>query len=364
MAAENRLNDPGARVSRAEGMQLMKERRREKVAADMTIEDHQALVGADAAPATDVDTERDADIETARGADERPQEQSVYAIAAKLEAAQPATSAADPATNQPAAATKPAEAETKAPEGETLDLGRKVKLKVNGTEVEKTLAEVIADAQKINAAEDYLQRSRDQLHSINELADQVRAKLVSDPAPAPAAPADTTQPDPAEEGVAALFRGDEDKAKEAFRKLAQGPSLDPAKVVHLVRQQLTLDDARAAFLTAHPDADTDPIAIGVANTCLKLELGKLGVTDVGLLQPAQIKPVFEAAAKAMSAWRGGQTSQPTPTIDPQRASKKAAIDELPAASARATTQETPPKTNSSVIANMRANRPGALPSVH
>jgi len=358
--ADSKLNDPAARVGRGEAMQLMKERRREKVAADMEPADYAALGGAPVAEApADADADTETQIATARGADERPQEQSVYAIAAALEAAQPTPPAAPTA---PAAA--PAPAVPAAAAGGELDLTRKVKLKVNGQEVEKTLADVIADAQKVSAADDYLQRSRDQLHSINELADQVRAKLVSDPTPAPAAPADTTQTDPAEEGVAALFRGDEDKAKEAFRRLAQAPSLDPAKVVGLVRQQLTLDDARAAFLTAHPDADTDPIAIGVANTCLRIELGKLGIPTVDALAPAQIKPVFEAAAKAMSAWRGGQTSQPAPTIDPQRASKKAAIDELPAASARASTQEAPPKTNSSVIASMRAARPGALPSVH
>ena len=366
--ADSKLNEPGARYSRAEAMAMMGERRRETVAADMEPADHAAYVAGAPAPA-DPDTGSDAETNgqpaVARpAADERPQERSVWEIAAELEAKDPPATPPPQPKPQPGAPPPPPDPETVP---EPLDLTRSVKLKVNGVEIERTLADVIADAQKVSAADEYLQRSRDQLHSINLLADEVRAKLKSDPVPTPVAPADTTQEDPIAAGVAALFRGDEEAATAALRKLQQpaAPAVDAAAITELVRQQIrqeqTLEQARAAFVAAHPDADTDPITAGAANSALRAELAKLGVQSVAELQPQQYRPVYEAAARTLSAWRTGHTT-PAPTPAVNRTGKKAAIDELPAASARASTQEAPPQTNSSVIAAMRAARPGSAPS--
>lgn len=259
------------------------------------------------------------------------------------------------------------------------DLGRyQVRYKVNGEERVVTVDELRAHAQKNDAADSYLREAKEQARQILEGAKSEAAKLAAAPAPAaPAAPVATTtstetQPqvnveDMVDTAIDSLFKGNEEEAKRLLKTaLLAGrpatpapaqPSVNVDELAAQVEAKATVRSALRRFAKEYPAIMDDPIARGVADRFLTEETaGK----PLEAFPEERISEILAATGKRVVDWTRGisgvPADAPPATTRDEKEAKKEAIDELPAAHARAHTHVPPPQTASDVIMRMKAAR--------
>ncbi|MCU0689775.1 MAG: hypothetical protein MUF54_00100 [Polyangiaceae bacterium] len=239
------------------------------------------------------------------------------------------------------------------------DLSRmKVRVKVNGVEALVPLDQLRATAQKTEAADRYLEEARTTLAEAKALRE---AQPAAPAAPAPSDDAQGSEQDVATMFTEALFQGDEEKAKEAFRRAIKPiapPEVDATQIANQVRRQLALDRALDQFKADYSEIATDTHLATVAD---KFVFDIVGGRPLSQIPVDQIEGVFKEAGARTRQWIrdkagvSGNEAAPTAARD-ERLARKATIDNLPAASARSTSVEPPPRTTSSVIEEMRRAR--------
>lgn len=349
------LNDPNVRMSRADAMKAMVERR------------HENLVANDMAPA-------DAAAFTARNDDVETPQAAAPAAPALDVGATPAPPAEERTT--PAARAAQVDRQLATP---TIisddDLGNfQVRKKVNGVETIVSLKDLRDSAQKNDAADEFLAKAKTTLAEITAVSAQARALTAGLTAPVqPAAPAATaasptdSTPDPLDAAVDHLFGGDDAGAKKAFRE-AMGRH-DADALAREVEQRVVIRSALRQFAKDHRDIAADPTLRQKADAFLYQELTARGAARLEDLDSSVIPDVIALAGTQTKDWLreiAGVPTAPTapaaPSLDDKRRAKEA-IDELPTASVRASVVAPPPRTASTTIADMQRSRhPGALAS--
>lgn len=244
-----------------------------------------------------------------------------------------------------------------------------VKVKVDGVEATLPLHEVLKGFQKDATASKRLEAISKQQRELDARAADVAEREAALQRGAPAKKADDPPPanaaavkDVVEEVVSALFTGDEQKSKEALTKILEGrangatPLVDPAQfraqVLTELKTELAFETALAKFDEDYKDIVSDPVLAGIADQILDAELQK-GVS---------IKTAFKTAGTETRKWL--ESKAPKPPTENEReqqkredkAARKAQIDNLPSANAKAVTLEDKPQTPSQTIAEMRKAR--------
>ena len=238
----------------------------------------------------------------------------------------PEAVAVEPVAEEPAAVEPVAEA---AP----APAVQKHKLKVNGKELELTTDELIARAQKVEAADDYIRQAA-QMY-----------KAHKEPAPEPKAPAG------AEEDDAALARaiqtGTEQEAVAAIQKMRARPSASTDDVLRIVNTQLAITEANRKFEAEYADIVQDPYLRSMVQMELQQRIQR---QDPRSYQ----ENLFEIGAN-LKAWKASLV--PASAQLQEKQARKASVTVIPTAAARAAGKtEDKPETAADVIAELAKQR--------
>lgn len=211
---------------------------------------------------------------------------------------------------------------------------QKHKIKVNGKEKELTTEELIAVAQKVEAADDYLKQAA-QLY-----------RAPKEPAPEPKAPAS------AEEDDAALARaiqtGTEQEAVEAIKKLRARPSgLSADDVLRTVNTQLAITEANRKFETEYADIAKDPNLVALVTVEMQKRIQQR--------DPRSYQENLMEVAESVKNWKASFV--PASAQVQEKQARKATVTVIPTAAARAAGKtEEKPETDAEVIAAMARQR--------
>jgi hypothetical protein len=212
---------------------------------------------------------------------------------------------------------------------------QKISLKVNGKVVELPLEEVIARAQKVESADQYLSE-----------ASRIRTDALrqQNPTPSPDTSAQLVEDDLAL--VRAIQMGSEEEAVQAIRKL-KTPSVKPDELGSLIDERMSFQTAVSRFQTEYTDIFSDPILRQVA-------LSK----DAELVAQGDGRPYwdrYQAIGNEVREWVGTVRKE-DPVADKQQ--RKASVTQITPAASRVASQpqEEPDESVSDVIANMAKTR--------
>lgn len=290
-----------------------------------------------------------------------------------------------------------------------------VKIKVRGEEKEVPIEDLIAQAQKSYAAEDYLDEAKARLKSAADFETEIRARAErtaqpgvhpagKDPAQTgvdPAAKADPQHPEDGKKLVEAFQFGDPEEASRLLNEEIDRRStikVDATVKEQLLQQRLRDEATRAAatvkqFAEKHPDIAGDEAARAVieVNT-LRIQtedLRKLGLdparirSDGFAATPADIAQahryyraegfavtsaaeMLESALSKYQEWRGVKTPEPTAAAPPlqaaprievsvQRQERRATVSQQPSRTStpRQVDQPTPARDRSDIVQAMQ-----------
>lgn len=242
---------------------------------------------------------------------------------------------------------------------ETLPVAepKKFKLKVNGKEIELTEEEVIARAQKVESADEYLALAK-------------RAATPTETTPKPAAPTQeelrAAQELEDRAIVRAIQMGTEEEALAAIQKLTARqarPSITADDVSLVIDQRLVFNEAISQFRKDFADVANDPI------------LNQLALQrDDALVEAGDRRPYgerYKQIGEELRAWKESLVPKPTaavddPVKDTSMADKKAKKDSAPKTPTAATAkvkqvvpeEEDGEEDPSIVIRNMQKQRGG------
>ncbi|MBA0086146.1 MAG: hypothetical protein HRJ53_14255 [Acidobacteria bacterium Pan2503] len=193
-------------------------------------------------PASTHDPEQDVAADTQHAAD--AEAQSIEEAQAEGEEAE-----------QPAELTEPpAEEPAEAPPAKQAEAPAKHRIKVNGREIELTYEELLARAQKVESADQYLAEAARVRHEQNQ------APAARQPAPPAARPSD--------EEDAALARamqlGTEEEAVAAIRSLRNSASAQADQIVSTVDERIGFLQAVDRFSKDYADIIGDPVLSSIA----------------------------------------------------------------------------------------------------
>lgn len=246
-----------------------------------------------------------------------------------------ATAAAQAAEDAAAQAADQAEVDAAAAQA-----SEKHKIKVNGVEMEMTLDEIMARAQKVEAADQYLAEAA---RLRNELAAQRK-------------PSEQDASQQAVDEDLALARaiqmGSEEEAVEAIRKIkTRGPSQDD--LARTIDERLTFNEAIAKFRTDFSDIASDTYLNKMAQDM-----------DTELIRGGDKRPYEERYTEIGKKLRGWVESKTKTPEKPQGTDKQARKESAPAAPAAAggkaasSVEEEKEESTSEVIAAMAKARGG------
>lgn len=156
------------------------------------------------------------------------------------------------------------------PKAEELIKPRVYKLKVNGKEVELSEEEMIARAQKVEAADQYLAEAKRQAEALRGIQAQPASQ------PEEVAPADTVTDD--DLALArALQVGSEEEAAKAIARIrtrqAQSPSVNTDEVVHKVKADMEFQENAKWFQETYSDifSDSDLLTLAIKRDAEMME---------------------------------------------------------------------------------------------
>lgn len=249
------------------------------------------------------------------------------------------------------------EVHAKAPVEEEAPKSQMVTLKINGREELVTLEDALSRAQKVSAADEYLQ----------EAARERAAARAAQHTPEP--PKQPT-PDPQEEAARiaedrralarAIQMGTEEEAVAAIEKLqnmSRAPTLTVEDVGRVADERLKFNSAISWFNREYKDLVKDP------------QLHRMVLeADAALIRGGDKRPYaerYKEVGDGIRAWRDNLIKSAAPaaavaSLDDKRAAKAAAPKVPTAASAKATQKrdEEEDESPSSIIANMAKARGG------
>jgi hypothetical protein len=242
----------------------------------------------------------------------------------------------------------------------------KVRTKVDGEEGEVSIDEMLREYQKGKTADRRLADLSRRQRELDEREAQLRAQVA--PVATTNTPSAPVEVDPAfnNQFASALVAGDGEAANKAFAdavsravqsEIARGRGNaipDAQTIAQQVKQQLVVESALEQSQKDYPQlfADPDIEALGAAKIQRKMQDESLSFTEA--LQSVST----EFANKFGWQPAGRQPATLSTTARDVKLERKAGIDNLPAINVKSTTTEAPPKTNSDIIAEMRARRPG------
>lgn len=208
-------------------------------------------------------------------------------------------------------------------------------LKVNGKVVELTRDELIARAQKVESADQYL------AEAARARTDAIRQQH---PAPSPDTQAQSVEDDLAL--VRAIQMGSEEEAVHAIRKL-KTPSVQPDEFARLIDERMTFQQAATRVQDEYKDIFADP-------NLKQLFLNK----DAELVAQGDGRSYFDryqAIGNEVREWVGGVRKTGSVADKQQR---KASVTQITPASSRVAsqTQEEPEESISDVISQMARTR--------
>lgn len=139
--------------------------------------------------------------------------------------------------------------EEESPDTQASAPTRKIKIKVNGRDMELTEQELVERAQKVESADDYLRSA----------SEAFRRSLSQDPPKTVAAQPESDEVDDDDIALArALQMGDEAEAAKAIRRLRKTPSVKPDEITQLIDERTSLHRAFSRFEGEYPEIVGDP----------------------------------------------------------------------------------------------------------
>ena len=222
-------------------------------------------------------------------------------------------------------------------------------IKVNGKEVELTLEEIIARAQKVEAADSYLaEASRLRKEALQQAQPQVPSQEDRE----------TAELDRRRALVRAIQMGSEEEAMAAIAELQPKPSVMTADLAKTIDERLTFKEAVGKFQTEYKDILADPYMH-------KMALQR----DQELMQQGDKRDYwtrYDEIGKELRAWRDGLVktvapveSPPVENVKQTRKSAAPAAPKLASVKAPPPTEEDDSEDNpSAVIAEIAKRRGG------
>lgn len=209
----------------------------------------------------------------------------------------------------------------------------KHKIKVSGKELELTTEELIARAQKVEAADDYLRQAAQVYKSTKE------------PAPEPKAPASVEEDDAAL--ARAIQTGTEQEAVAAIQKLRARPSASADDVLRIVNTQLAITEANRKFESEYADIVQDPYL----RSMVQMELQQ----RIQRQDPRSYQENLFEIGENLKKWKASLL--PVSAQVQEKQARKASVTVIPTAAARAAGKtEDKPETASDVIAELARQR--------
>jgi hypothetical protein len=244
----------------------------------------------------------------------------------------------------------------------------KVKVKVDGVEEEVSLEEMTRTYQKNAAADRRLEEANRRLREADEREAQLNAQMAERSAAAtktnPAEP--LVDPATAKQFTAALFDGDEEKAVAGFNaavqaavdkamsgRAASATPVDPEEIAAQVEQRFAVNSALKQSQSDYPDMYADPDIEALAAMKIRAKRTNEGMDFVDALEATQ----SELAAKFGWKKSGRQDAAAATTRD-EKQKRKEALDPVASANVKASSTVAAPVSNSDIIAQMAARRPG------
>ena len=244
----------------------------------------------------------------------------------------------------------------------------KVKVKVDGAELEVSQEELVRTFQKNAAADKRLEEATRLLREAEQLA---ATRTAAAPAPQEAQPQPATTEDPVaklREDAAAtlskLYDGDQEAATEALVALMlkvsgggqptqQTPTIDPSALTDQVLEQLSFKDALRKVQTDYPDLVTDPNLERL--TAMRAE----ELIASGKPRSDALLEAADGLYKSLGRVPTGRQAAPADAPKTTRQANKERLDPVPTAHASALPASTPMESNpSSVIAELAKKRLG------
>lgn len=233
-----------------------------------------------------------------------------------------------------------------------------VKTKIDGIEEIRPVSEVLKSYQKDSAASKRLEEAARRQAELDAREQELRQREEALLTRAPQTDANLSNVDDvANELVTSLYEGDEEKTKEAIKRVLMErpaaatpqPAIDPAALAAEVERQLETKKAFKAFGDTFSEIVADPYLAQVADTYLAQELQD-GVELNAALTNAGNKTRERVRALAQQLTTGNSQA---------RADRKSGLDHVQPASIKSTNPEAPidgANEASSVIAEMRKAR--------
>lgn len=245
-------------------------------------------------------------------------------------------------------------------------LKQRVKTKIDGQEGEVTVEEMQREYQKGKSADKRLVEIARRERELNEREAQLSAQRETPRTTAvPETTTEIIDPAVAKQFTSALFDGDEEKAVAAFNtavatavsKATQGrepaTQVDVDKITADVEQRFAVNSALKKSQADYPELYSDPDIEALAAMKIRAKREE-GLSFVDALEATG----QEFATKFGWKKTGHQAPKADSTTRDEKLKRKEALDVIESANVKSSTTETPPLTNSQVIANMARNRPG------
>lgn len=229
----------------------------------------------------------------------------------------------------------------------------RIKTKVDGVESEVSLDEVVRQYQKGGAADK-------RLADATRLLEEAKKTVAAPTARPEPEPSDPNAPGAEDEFIKAMFSGDEEGARKAFREaVTQGRPEKPTPTVAEIvaaatpalKQQLVVESALEQFQKDYADVIQDPYLARKADDLLTAAISEGHAFGDALKQAGDgtrdwVRQITGAAPAG---------ANPT-TARNERLERKAGIDSIPATSAKAVVAQEREANHSDIIAEMRASR--------
>lgn len=241
---------------------------------------------------------------------------------------------------------------------------QKVRVKVDGVEMELPLSEVVKSYQKDAAATKRLQAATELLRAAEEraaAAEQVKTQIQDE------APSDEESLGRIKEAFSKLYEGDEDGAAQAMLALlakgakqtvaTQAPQVDTDAIAAAVKQQLEVDSAYEKVRSDYPELFAESergIVLGRETYQRMTQKASAGISHAQALRESA-----EEVAALFGVQKAGRSDPPVSTARDEKLARKSKLDNPRAANVVAGGVQSPAEQNvSATIQEIARSRLG------